>query len=102
MADLEPGLIANDTQLHITLFVMNTSKPEVFYADLIEFIENLTKGYIWNKEKFSLSKPAPLTDRDENVFVCKGSFDFGDNIEDEWFVVYVLFKLTNKFIGRYF
>jgi len=59
-------------------------------SEFSSFINVLTKNHIWQDESFSLvltKEPIP------HLF---GTTRFGDNIEDEWFIVYLLFELSKK------
>lgn len=92
-----------DTKLELSVFLIDLNSQttaDSFYEEIIGFVESLSNGYIWNNDKFSLTKPSlasnPKNDS-ENIFQCTGEIDFGDNIEDEWFVVYLLIELTRKF-----
>lgn len=96
--EMRPG----DTKLELSLFLLDTAESDVssFYQELVECVESLTQGYIWNNEKFELSKPVMLG-KDENIYVCHGRVDFGDNIDDEWFIVYLLFELSRLYRKRW-
>ena len=55
---------------------------------IMEMIAPFTAQYIWHKEPFNI----------DVVNHCLiGSVDFGDNIEDEWFIVFILFQISNRF-----
>ncbi|KAH6799424.1 suppressor-like protein [Perilla frutescens var. frutescens] len=61
------------------------------HLQIINHVEPLTAPYIWQHQPFSLSiTPAPLPH-------LSGHLRFGDNLEDEWFVVYILFEISNTF-----
>lgn len=72
--------------------------------------ENLVKDYIWQEEPFSLTlveglessslEPAiPLAADAPASAICHyyGSTRFGDNIEDEWFIVHLLQELSKRY-----
>lgn len=61
-------------------------------------LEPFLEGYIWQKEPFQLEVVG------EDVVGARGvpahlagSSCFGDNIEDEWFIVWILCELTRAF-----
>jgi hypothetical protein len=88
----------NETQLEYKLFLNIDQQSLIeFYQNLIEYVQQLSQNYIWNNERFHLSQPIK---RDHNLFECNGVIDFGDNYEDEWYVVYILNKLTSKYQTR--
>ncbi|MCJ8736524.1 hypothetical protein PDJAM_G00013480 [Pangasius djambal] len=62
--------------------------------DVLAELAALLVGYIWQRQPFNLSfhpekggVPAHLG----------GSTEFGDNVEDEWFIVYLLKHITHTF-----
>ncbi|PWY92534.1 putative regulatory factor Sgt1 [Aspergillus heteromorphus CBS 117.55] len=56
-----------------------------------ELVKDLLKDYIWQREGFRLE----IT-KDDGVTSLHGRTNFGDSIEDEWVVVYLLRELTKK------
>nr|CAB3240544.1 HsignallingT1 protein [Phallusia mammillata] len=56
------------------------------------FVAKETHGYIWQNQPFCL-----IYTTKDSVPCLWGSTNFGDFIDDEWFVVYLIFKLTEKF-----
>lgn len=92
---LEEIKLLNESEIKYDIYVLNeTNDLDAFYQEMLDYIVKLNGNYIWNNEKFSLTRPQRLN---ETCFLCSGSLDFGDNLEDEWFVVYLIFKLTSKF-----
>uniref|UniRef100_UPI00358F6095 protein ecdysoneless homolog n=1 Tax=Myxine glutinosa TaxID=7769 RepID=UPI00358F6095 len=51
-------------------------------------------GYIWQNERFGLHYRPP---KGEDPAHLAGVTDFGDNIEDEWFIVFLLREVTVRF-----
>lgn len=51
---------------------------------------------IWQNEGFSLK---PVTATGTVPAHLAGETNFGDNVEDEWFIVYILFQLSKQFTG---
>ena len=90
----------NESQIEYKLFLFTNENEDVqkFYQEIIEYIEQLSQHYIWNNEKFQLKKP--IESNNNNCYISYGCIDFGDNLEDEWFIVYILFKLTSKFTNK--
>ncbi|PYI19733.1 regulatory factor Sgt1 [Aspergillus violaceofuscus CBS 115571] len=56
-----------------------------------ELTKDLLKDYIWQRESFRLE----IT-KDNGVTSLHGRTNFGDSIEDEWVIVYMLRELTKK------
>lgn len=53
-----------------------------------------SEGYIWQREGFSLE----LVERGaEKVWCLQGRTEYGDSVDDEWFVVWILRQLSGRF-----
>lgn len=64
------------------------------------FISQWTHDYIWHKDPFTLAVSSEnKTSLDGKYGVIKGQTRFSDNIEDEWFIVWLIFEITKKFEG---
>ncbi|TGJ80246.1 hypothetical protein E0Z10_g8527 [Xylaria hypoxylon] len=50
------------------------------------------KDYIWQRDSFQLQ-----TKREDGLVYLHGTTDYGDSIEDEWLIVYLLRRLTVTF-----
>lgn len=53
---------------------------------------SLTKDYVWHNEGFNLA----ISNSNGNPCL-EGATDFGDFIEDEWLVVWLLYQISEKF-----
>ena len=62
--------------------------------ELRAFAGEFTRGHIWQKDPFELAMPAQASGAPPHL---EGSTVFGDNMEDEWLVVFLLFQLTVRF-----
>ncbi|KAJ5903014.1 hypothetical protein N7504_005397 [Penicillium tannophilum] len=56
-----------------------------------ELTKDLLKDYIWQREGFRLE-----TVKDDGITYLSGRTNYGDSIEDEWVVVYILRELTKR------
>ncbi|KAE8153945.1 SGT1 protein-domain-containing protein [Aspergillus avenaceus] len=56
-----------------------------------ELTKDLLKDYIWQRESFRLEIA-----KEDGLTFLRGRTNFGDSIEDEWVVVYLLRELTKK------
>ncbi|KAL4942274.1 hypothetical protein BDV06DRAFT_166277 [Aspergillus oleicola] len=56
-----------------------------------EFTKQLLKDYIWQRDPFRLE----ITKTDGKT-TLSGRTNFGDSVEDEWVIVYLLLELTKK------
>ncbi|KAK4430513.1 protein ecdysoneless [Sesamum alatum] len=64
---------------------------QFLHLRILQHISPITAPYIWQHQPFSLSitlSPFPH---------LSGHLRFGDNLEDEWFVVYLLFEISKTF-----
>ena len=52
----------------------------------------LLKGFIWQRESFRLS-----LEREDGRSFLRGRTEYGDSVEDEWLIVYILRELSKKF-----
>ncbi|RNA37493.1 Ecdysoneless -like protein [Brachionus plicatilis] len=111
---LKPERLENldDTQVEFKIFVSttkNNQKIDSLYEKMLDYVEGLTSSYIWNNEKFYLNRPISTLCQPEYLhsieqspidYTCYGCVDFGDNLKDEWYIVYLLHKLTSEFDGQ--
>ncbi|KAI2602977.1 SGT1-domain-containing protein [Hypoxylon fragiforme] len=58
----------------------------------INLCDTVAKGYIWQRDSFQLR-----IERDQHLVYLRGVTDYGDSIEDEWLIVYILRELTRSF-----
>ncbi|KAK0611147.1 SGT1 protein-domain-containing protein [Immersiella caudata] len=70
----------------------NLTKLEAVRKEAIEKADALTKDYIWQREPFKLE-----TKIQGGLSYLHGITNYGDNVEDEWLVVYLLRGLTKSF-----
>ena len=56
-------------------------------SDCVALVEPFVTKYVWHKEAFKLRQKL---DR------LQGTVEVGDNVEDEWFVISLLFHITDK------
>ena len=73
---------------------------EATRAACMSHLEPHVEGYIWQKDPFQLEVVAatpPGTSRSGTPAHLAGVTRFGDNVEDEWFIVWMLRELTRAF-----
>ncbi|KAK0386943.1 hypothetical protein NLU13_5256 [Sarocladium strictum] len=67
------------------------SQLESIRQAALELAQTLTKDYIWQREEFNLEL------RTENgLTYLYGITDYGDAVEDEWLIVYIIRQLTSS------
>ncbi|XP_072546684.1 protein ecdysoneless homolog isoform X4 [Salminus brasiliensis] len=86
--------------VHYRLFLVHPD-PETSEQTLLQLLEDLLAEvapllvqYIWQQQPFNLSYRAEKGGVPAHL---GGSTEFGDNVEDEWFIVYLLKHLTRTF-----
>lgn len=105
------SLTENQVQFKVFISVDNDTsineQIDIIYKDIIECTELLGSKYMWNNESFFLTKPircekifGVVSTSKKVYYSCMGVCDYGDNIEDEWFIVYLLNSLTLKYPGK--
>ncbi|KAF9097497.1 hypothetical protein BGX29_008063 [Mortierella sp. GBA35] len=62
-------------------------------------VAELSKDYIWHKDAFSLSIAAGQGKGSTGQPYLRGQTRFGDSIDDEWLVVHLLRKITERIPG---
>lgn len=68
------------------------SDLEAIRKAAVQLCERFTKGYIWQRDVFQLQA------KNENGLVyLHGTTDYGDSVEDEWLIVFLLHELTKSF-----
>ncbi|KAK9874394.1 hypothetical protein WA026_002741 [Henosepilachna vigintioctopunctata] len=93
------------------LSVISEAEEETFLSTLLEecnkIIQEIAKDHLWHKDKLELvcrsTNMNKLNNIDsENVRFpphLYGVTHFGENIEDEWLIVYIIFELTKRISG---
>ena len=69
------------------------------YVDTLCREPSTSKPYIWQRDAFSLSpSPSSSSSSDsESSNVLRGDTAFGESVEDEWFIVYLLREISRHF-----
>ncbi|XP_059641856.1 protein ecdysoneless homolog [Cornus florida] len=74
------------------------SQLQSLHLQILHFISPLTTHYIWQHQPFNLSLSSTTTATPHHhIPHLHGHLRFGDNLEDEWFVVFLLFQISNRF-----
>jgi len=78
-------------QVYIDPQVLKNKSIEILHSEYSNFCNSLIPSkYIWQHDPFQLT-----IRRDKNCL--EGKTRFGENIEDEWFIVSLLMRLTKQF-----
>ncbi|KAI0198665.1 SGT1-domain-containing protein [Astrocystis sublimbata] len=88
-----------DNQVSYMLFIIESFEPRALLSELenvrkaaMQLCNSIAKDYIWQRDSFQLS-----TKREAGLVYLHGTTDYGDSIEDEWLIVYILRTLTTTF-----
>ncbi|KAI1117804.1 SGT1-domain-containing protein [Nemania sp. NC0429] len=89
-----------DNCVEYVLFVLDdVLEPRSLLAELenvrktaMQLCASTTENYIWQRDCFQLQ-----IKRENGLVFLQGTTDYGDSIEDEWLVVYLLRRLTTTF-----
>ncbi|XP_061491312.1 protein ecdysoneless homolog isoform X2 [Rhineura floridana] len=96
------NLVSAEDAVEYQLFLMHEPEnPEHLQKILQQYIEGILAhlapmlvSYIWQNQPFNLKcKPA----KGDTPAHIGGLTKFGDNIEDEWFIVYLIKEITKEF-----
>ena len=63
-------------------------------SEAIKMTKKLLKHFIWQREIFALEL---IRENDEPRSFLRGRTNFGDSVEDEWLIVYILRELSASF-----
>ncbi|KAL2107120.1 hypothetical protein VUR80DRAFT_5682 [Thermomyces stellatus] len=58
----------------------------------LELCSSLTKDFIWQRDEFNLTLR-----NDHGLMYLYGKTDYGDSVEDEWLIVYIIRELSKSF-----
>lgn len=87
----------------------NYTHLEILLQKIKSQVDQITKDYIWHKDEFNLTirtnAHESLREEENNEKQVPlpphlhGISHYGDNIQDEWFIVYLLYEITRKNAG---
>lgn len=100
--------VREDDYVEFYIFPVLNEKDEdsllsKYLIEISNLLQSYTKQYIWHKDEFNLTirrKNSHLLtgETEENLPAhLYGAVHYGDNIEDEWFVTFLLQKISQKF-----
>ncbi|XP_070581124.1 protein ecdysoneless homolog [Ptychodera flava] len=69
-------------------------KTEELLDKYLAYVSHYLVEYIWHRDPFNLRV---VTKAGDIPAYLHGKTNFGDNIEDEWFIVYLLFQITRAY-----
>lgn len=66
------------------------------YETVKKYLDSLSSIYIWHKDKLVLNYVCNLSDKLKPKYFFEGKTYYGDNIDDEWFIVYMFLQLSSE------
>ncbi|KFY18517.1 hypothetical protein V493_08555 [Pseudogymnoascus sp. VKM F-4281 (FW-2241)] len=89
-----------DDSVEYTLFIINNSLAQKEVLARLELVRKeatkltgaLLKDYIWQRDVFNLK-----LEQSSGLMHLHGLTNYGDSVEDEWLIVYILRELTKQF-----
>ncbi|XP_010444516.1 PREDICTED: LOW QUALITY PROTEIN: protein ecdysoneless homolog [Camelina sativa] len=95
-----------DDTVFFSIFPDSSLSPaalQSLHLEIIDFVSPFTSPYIWQHEPFSLSialsSSCACTDTPTMPHL-HGKLKYGDNLEDEWFAVFLLFRISAAFPSK--
>ncbi|KAG6462697.1 hypothetical protein O3G_MSEX013423 [Manduca sexta] len=91
------------TEDTVQCFFFFTSLPETDTcwqqrcSDMNNTIKKISKNYIWHRDEFNIYQPISNTTVNDIPQHLASYTCFGDNVEDEWFIVYIILQLTKQY-----
>ncbi|OBT63345.1 hypothetical protein VE03_07247 [Pseudogymnoascus sp. 23342-1-I1] len=90
-----------DDSVEYTLFIINNSLAQKEVLARLELVRKeatkltgaLLKDYIWQRDDFNLK-----LEQSSGLMHLRGLTNYGDSVEDEWLIVYILRELTKQFL----
>uniref|UniRef100_A0A8C4S8E2 Ecdysoneless homolog (Drosophila) n=1 Tax=Erpetoichthys calabaricus TaxID=27687 RepID=A0A8C4S8E2_ERPCA len=96
-----PTIAEDSVQYQLFLIAAEPAEPEERRTILQHYVEwilarfaPLLVQYIWQYQPFNISYVPEKEDVPAHI---GGSTNFGDNVEDEWFIVYLVQEITKEF-----
>ncbi|KAG6702684.1 hypothetical protein I3842_07G047700 [Carya illinoinensis] len=77
-----------------------SSSLQSLHLQILQTISSFTTDYLWQHEPFALSLsslPKPSCFCSPHLPHLHGKLRFGDNLDDEWFAVFLLFHISTSF-----
>ena len=79
----------------INAAVLEPQQAQDLLNKVLDFLEPIIGHHIWQHEPFALK----VADGHESPACLQGRTVFGDNVDDEWFIVHLLLQATSHFTG---
>lgn len=93
----------NEDTIQCVFYSIHLGSDKSKWSEICDQINDtilkLSKNYIWQRNQFQLYFPLmEYNDADIPMHLCSSTC-FGDNIEDEWFIVYLVLEISKQFQG---
>ncbi|XP_061349975.1 protein ecdysoneless homolog [Gastrolobium bilobum] len=91
-----------DSSSSSTNTTTTTTTLQSLHLQILETVSPLTSEYIWQHQPFTLTLSTPPNpscpcSSSSNLHHLHGHLRYGDNLDDEWFTVFLLFHISLRF-----
>lgn len=90
-----PDRTIPDDCMGYSIFLLDSTDARARLAEVKleaeELVAGWSRGYIWQREGFSLELVEKLA---EKMWCLQGRTEYGDSVDDEWFIVWMLRELS--------
>ncbi|KAJ8713497.1 hypothetical protein PYW07_013867 [Mythimna separata] len=97
----EPLEPANDDTIQCLFFSPKLGSDLSLWEDLCRQLNNsinlITKDYIWHRDEFQVYAPIARNSITGFPYHLCSTTCFGDNLEDEWFIVHVILEISKQY-----
>lgn len=91
---------ADEDTIQCLFFSTELGSDTTLWEELCNQLNNsiavLAKDYIWQRDEFKVFIPISDPQRGVPIHLCSNTC-FGDNIEDEWFIVHIVLELSRQY-----
>ena len=67
-------------------------------TDILTFVHSASPSYIWHRESFNLRLLTNVVGN-QGRLALQGETQFGDCVDDEWYIVWLLREITRQWAG---
>lgn len=73
----------------------NKNEKYSLISNILLYLKNYLLKYMWTNEEFCFDYE--IENKLNKYLIIKGTTYFGENMDDEWFIVFLLYELSKKF-----
>ncbi|XP_049874060.1 protein ecdysoneless [Pectinophora gossypiella] len=88
--------ISEDTVECFFFPTTDVNNLQILCESVNKTVQDLSSGYIWHRDELKVHIPISNKEYNDQPPHLTSVTCFGDNIEDEWFIVYLLLEITKQ------